>query len=135
MGVQLNSYSAIKKPKEEIDLKLFSKTGNYIFLIMILYFLFENAEYGVQCSKNISIMNCFQEVGVFHFKEAEKGNAYAQYKLSRFFRRSDKYKEAIKYLELAAQQGIINACLRVLVVYIIIWKRSTSRLQKSFSIL
>ena len=68
-------------------------------------FSLQNAEYGVQCFKNKSIKKCFKKVEDFHIKEAKKGDAYAQYQLGFIFREFNKYKKAIKYLELAAQQG------------------------------
>ena len=44
-------------------------------------FSLRNAEYGVQCSKNTSVKDCFQQAEDFHLKEAKKGDAYAQFQL------------------------------------------------------
>ena len=74
-------------------------------------FSLQNAEYGVQCSKNKSIKKCFKQVKNFHIKEAKKGNTYAQYQLGFIFKEFNKYKKAIKHLELAAQQGSSKAYL------------------------
>ena len=81
-------------------------------------FSLQNAEYGVQCSKNTSIKDCFQQMKDFHLKEAEKGDAYVQFKLGFIFREFNKYKKAIKYLEMAAQQGNINAYLFLGTMYL-----------------
>ncbi|MGI9548452.1 MAG: trypsin-like peptidase domain-containing protein [Bdellovibrionales bacterium] len=72
-------------------------------------FSLRNAEYGVQCSKNTSIKDCFQQMEDFHLKEALKGDAYAQYKLSSYHHRNFRYKKALKWSERAAQQGFVLA--------------------------
>ena len=73
-------------------------------------FSLQNAEYGVQCSKNISIKKCFKKMEDFHLKEALKGDVYAQYTLGFYF--IDEYfnhKEGMKWLERAAQKGFVLA--------------------------
>ncbi|MGI9548399.1 MAG: bifunctional trypsin-like peptidase domain-containing/SEL1-like repeat protein [Bdellovibrionales bacterium] len=82
-------------------------------------FSLRNAEYGVQCSKNTSIKDCFQQMEDFRLKEAEKGDAYVQFKLGLFSKLFNEYKKAIKYLEMAAQQGNINAYLVLGNMYLI----------------
>ena len=72
-------------------------------------FSLRNAEYGVQCSKNTSIKDCFQQMEDFHLKEALKGDTYAQYKLSSYHHRNSRYKKAFKWLEQAAQKGFVLA--------------------------
>ncbi|MGI9548398.1 MAG: S1 family peptidase, partial [Bdellovibrionales bacterium] len=62
MGV-LNSYSPLEK-------KIIFSNNDSLFSL-------RNSEYGAQCSKNISIKDCFQQMEDFRLKEAEKGNAYA----------------------------------------------------------
>ena len=93
MGV-LNSYSFLEK-------KIIFSNNDSLFSL-------RNAEYGVECSKNKSIKNCFKQMEDFLFKEAEKGDIYAQYQLGRFFR-FKKDKKSIKYFKLAAQQGFVLA--------------------------
>ncbi|MGI9549346.1 MAG: bifunctional trypsin-like peptidase domain-containing/SEL1-like repeat protein, partial [Bdellovibrionales bacterium] len=72
-------------------------------------FSLQNAEYGVQCSKNTSIKDCFQQAEDFHLKEAQKGDAFVQYKLSLYFRTFYKYIKHLKWLNKAAQQGFVLA--------------------------
>ena len=81
-------------------------------------FSLQNAEYGVQCSKNKSIKDCFQQMEDFHIKEAKKGDAYAQFRLGFIFGVFNEYKKAIKYFEQAAQQGNINAYLFLGTMYL-----------------
>ena len=84
--------------------------NNIIFSNNDLLFSLQNAEYGVQCSKNKPIKDCFQQIEDFHLKEAEKGDAFVQYKLSFYFFMIDfNDKEGRKWLEQAAQQGFVLA--------------------------
>ena len=73
-------------------------------------FSLQNAGYGVQCSKNTSIKNCFQQAEDFHLKEAQKGDTYAQYTLGLYFiEEYFNHKEGMKWLEQAAQKGFASA--------------------------
>ncbi|MGI9549401.1 MAG: bifunctional trypsin-like peptidase domain-containing/SEL1-like repeat protein [Bdellovibrionales bacterium] len=72
-------------------------------------FSLRNAEYGVQCSKNISIKDCFKQMEDFHLKEAIKGDTYAQYQFAFNNMNFNNHKEGMKWLEQAAQKGFVLA--------------------------
>ena len=72
-------------------------------------FSLQNAEYGVQCSKNTSIKKCFQQMEDFHLKEALKGDTFAQYKLGLYYFIDSEYKKALKWLKQAAHEEFILA--------------------------
>ena len=87
---------------------------NAIFSYKDHLFSLQNAGYGVQCSKNKSIKNCFQQAEDFHLKEAEKGDVYAQYQLGRFFYTNYFYSKGRennfeKWMKSAAQAGFVKA--------------------------
>ena len=73
-----------------------------------LLFSLQNAEYGVQCSKNKSIKKCFKKAEDFHLKEALKGDVYTQYILGSKFKYI-KGRKGLKLLKKAAQQGFVLA--------------------------
>ena len=54
-------------------------------------FPLQNAEYGVQCSKSASVKDCFKKAKHFLFKEAQKGDIYAQFKLGKEAQKGDIY--------------------------------------------
>ena len=86
-----------------------------------LLFSLRNAEYGVECSKNTSIKNCFKKAEDFLFKEAEKGDAYAQFQLGRFFyedyfylKRENNFE---KWMKSAAQADFAKAQANLGMIY------------------
>ena len=93
-----------------LENKVIFSNSNHLFSL-------QNAEYGVQCSKNKSIKKCFKQMEDFHLKEALKGDTYAQYKLGLYFRVFNEYKKAIKYFEMAAQSGKKEAYYSLGVIY------------------
>ncbi|MGI9549347.1 MAG: S1 family peptidase [Bdellovibrionales bacterium] len=65
------------------------KTVNFSYSEYL--FSLQNAEYGVQCSKSISVKDCFKKAKNFLLKEAQKGDIYAQFKLGKEALKGDAY--------------------------------------------
>ena len=78
-------------------------------------FSLRNAKYGVQCSKNTSIKNCFKQMEDFLLKEILKGDVYAKYQFASNYQLAfnnmnfNNHKEGMKWLEQAAQKGFALA--------------------------